>query len=112
MANEERGEVALVGESGEYTLALGMNALCDLQTKTGKSYGQVLQSIASDMAIFRDTVFLSLRRHHAKEFPNVSSVGDLIDRIGIAKVAAAIGRLIELNAGKDEDEPRPPSAQN
>lgn len=113
MANEERGEVALVGESGEYTLALGMNAICELQTQTGKTYGEILRSISSDMAVFRTTVFQALRRHHAKQFPNVSSVGDLIDALGPSKVGMAIGHLFELNAKRGaENEGNPPNAQN
>ncbi len=118
MANAERGEVELAAEKESYTLALSMNAICEMQKRTGKTYGELLRAMPLDFVSFRDMVFMSLRRHHSKQFPNLDSVGELIDSLpdGHATAAKAITALLELNAerGKDktDGDGNPPKAQS
>ncbi len=100
MANPERGEVDLVAGESVYTLALGMNEICALQARTGKTYGELLNAMTFDFAAFRDVVWSSLKRYHAKQFPTITSVGDFIDSLpaGHISAAKAIRDLLELNA--------------
>ncbi len=117
MANEERGEVDLVSGEDRFTLALSMNAICEMQTRTGKTYGELLRAMPLDFAAFRDMVFMALRRHHAKQFPNLSSVGEFIDNLpdGHSTAAKAMTRLLELNAergSKAAGNGHPPEAQS
>lgn len=103
MANPERGEVDLVVGESVYTLALTMNGICELQTRTGKTYGQLLNAIVPpnlDWVAFREVLFQSLKRHHAKDFPNLTSVGEFVEMLpeGYGSAQEALGRLITLNA--------------
>lgn len=100
MANAERGEVELVSGEDRYTLALSMNAICEMQTRSGKTYGELLHAMPLDFLAFREMVYMALRRHHSKQFPNLSSVGELIDNLpdGHSTAARAMTALLELNA--------------
>jgi hypothetical protein len=100
MANAERGEVDLINGEDRLTLALSMNAICEMQTRTGKTYGELLYAMPLDMLAFREMVFMALRRYHAKQYPNLSSVGDLLDALpdGHTTARKAMTALLELNA--------------
>ena len=100
MANQERGEVDLVAGDSVYTLALSMNAICDMQTRTGTAYTDLLVALPRDMTVFREMLFTVLRRHHAKQFPTLSSVGEMVDALpnGNNDAAAALRKLLEINA--------------
>ena len=118
MANAERGEVALMAGAKEYTLALSMNAICEMQTRTGRTYGDLLRAMPLDFVAFRDMVWMALKRHHAREFADAASVGRLIDDLpdGHATAAKAMRALLELNAErgrvKEGQQADPPIAQN
>lgn len=111
MANAERGEVDLVSGETRYTLALGHNSICILETRTGKTWGELLDGLkGQDFRATRETLWQALKRHHAAQFSTVESVGDLIDQSGIAAVWKALGELIVLNASKGAED-RPPRAE-
>ncbi len=116
MANPERGEVDLAAGDQVYTLALSINEICVMQNRTGKTYGELLRAMPLDFVAFRDMVFMALQRHHKKQFPNLTSVGDLIDGLpdGHSSAARAMTALLELNAergSKAAGNGHPPEAQ-
>jgi hypothetical protein len=118
MANPARGEVDLVSETKTYTLFLSTNAVCELQQRTGKTYGQVLRSLEElDFSGLREIVWAVLKKFHRKEFQTVERVGDFIDDVGRNAIQAALLELFTLNLPPKEDEPkaveglgRPPAA--
>lgn len=117
MANAERGEVDLAAGDQVYTLALSMNAICQMQTRTGKTYGQILDIMPQDFTAFRDMMFMLLQRYHVKQFSTLLSVGEMIDGLpnGMNDAAKAIRKVLELNAergNKVEGNGNPPTAQS
>ena len=117
MANPERGEVDLVTATHTYTLFLSTNALCAMEKRMGKSYGQILQAIAAlDMSSLRSMMFAVLQTHHAKQFKTEDEVGVLIDAVKMKAAKDAMFELFTLNTPSDEpkkegDEKNPPDAQ-
>lgn len=124
MANEERGEVEFVVEEQPYTLALSMNAICEMQTRTKKTYGQMVMDMAGlDVAAVRELLWMTLKKHHGKEFDSPQKVGSLVEKHedGVSAAIDALNRLFELNSKKAEKyQPKkeekngdgpPPSAQ-
>ncbi len=100
MANEERGEVEFAAGEQSYTLVLSMNAICEMQTRTKKTYGQLVQDMAAlDIVALREILWMTLKKHHAKEFPNADAVGEMVYAAGGPNVAvAALNRLFDLNS--------------
>jgi len=103
MANPERGEVDLVTPTKTYTLFLSTNALCAMEKRTGKSYGQIMNAlIGMDVTALRAMAFAVLQTHHAREFPTDESVGALIDVAKMKPVKLAMVELFTLNTPTDE----------
>jgi hypothetical protein len=103
MANPERGEVDLVTPTKTYTLFLSTNALCAMEKRMGKSYGQILNAILGlDMTALRAMTYAVLQTHHAREFPDEMAVGKLIDTAKMKPVKEAMVELFTLNTPPDE----------
>lgn len=86
-ANPERGEVDLVvtsnGTARTLTLRMSTNAICAMQARTGKTYGQLVDDLRRvDYASIREMVFTFLQPRHANDFKTQDAVGDLIDEAG------------------------------
>ena len=83
MTNIERGEVDFTVADKTYTLKLSMNAACALETRSKKRIGEILASCESlDFTAIRDILFVLLQKHHARQFPTLTEVGNLIDDAG------------------------------
>ena len=103
MANPERGEVDLVTPTKTYTLFLSTNALCAMEKRMGKSYGQILNAIlVMDVTSLRAMTHAVLQTHHAREFPDELAVGGLIDTAKMKTVKDAMVELFTLNTPPDE----------
>lgn len=115
MANTARGEVDLEiphdtdpSLNRTLTLFLGTNAICEMQNRTKQTYGQILRSIEDlDYSNFRELVWAALKRHHAKQYPNVEKVGDLIDDVSRWRVQTALVQLFLLNMPPKAEEKEP-----
>lgn len=115
MANPARGEVDLEvpnetdpSQSRTYTLFLGTNAVCEMQQRTKQTYGQILRSIEDlDFSNFREIVWAALKKHHARQFPNVEKVGDMIDDAKRYRVQDAVLELFLLNMPPKAEEKQP-----
>ncbi len=125
MANPERGEVDLVAGESIYTLALTMNGIAELETRTSKSYGELVQAISFGhrlhMTSLLEILWQSLKRYHEKQFPTRQSVGNFVDELpkSYGDAVDAVSRLLVLNAdrraGKDGNgngHADPPTAQS
>jgi hypothetical protein len=106
MANPARGEVDLVTEKKTYTLFLSTNAVCELQKRTGKTYGQVLRSLDElDYDGLRELTWAVLKKYHRKEFTSAEQIGDWLDDTGRHQVQSALMELFVLNLPPKEDQP-------
>ena len=103
MANPERGEVDLIAGDKTYTLVLSTNALCAMEKRMGKSYGQILNAIMGlDVTSLRAMTHAVLQRHHAHQFKTEEAAGLLIDDVKMKTVKDAMVELFTLNTPPDE----------
>jgi len=127
-ANQQRGEVNLAAPNKNYTLALGVNAICAMETPVphnpdGRSFNQVLLGCRAGRFVdARLLLWAALQMRHADEVITLSDAGTVLDAsdgpFGMVKqVAELIDQLVELNkppakegAGQsDGADPRPPA---
>jgi hypothetical protein len=117
MANRERGEVDLTVAGKAYTLRLTTNGICELESRTKVTLGQVFVALRMvDFTKTRELLFQALQEHHAKDFGDLKRVGVLIDKAGgllddKSPVIVALSELFELMAPKDADTSDPLEAQ-
>lgn len=110
-ANPERGEVELVVGDGDeprrYVLRMRLNALCAMQKRTGKSYGDLQAEIGqSNVETIREMLWTYLQPYHANEFKKLEQAGDLIDEIGgHIKAIDVIFRVWQANRPKQDIKP-------
>jgi hypothetical protein len=87
-ANPERGEVEVKVGDDAYVLKMSMRAARQLQKRNnGKTVGQLF-SLASqlDFNAVGELMYGLLQEFHAKEFPSMKEVDELIDRAGGPRV--------------------------
>ena len=111
-ANPERGELAVTvtrddGTEKSYVLRMRMNALCALQQRTKKTYGELIADMSMmNVESVRELLWAVLQPYHANEFKSINLVGDLIDDMGgHVKAVAAITDLLVLNRPKKDVTP-------
>ncbi len=115
-ANPERGELAIEVNGQTYVLRMRLNALCALQKRMGKSYGEIFAAISmQDVEAIREMIFTYLQPYHGKQFKTIDAVGDLIDDMGgHVKAIEVITDLYRLNRPKkdvkSEGSANPPTA--
>lgn len=103
-ANPERGELAVEVGDRTYVLRIRLNALCALQQRTKKTYGELLADLSlMNVESVRELLWTYLQPYHAKEFTKLDVVGDLIDDLGgHVKVVSILAKLFELNRPKKD----------
>lgn len=91
----------LEGSGGQtYKLKFGTNAICKIEDKYDKSIGDVLE-VLSDPKKIRMSTLRALVQVSLEGTPDDDEVGDLIDDVGVAKIAAAFNDMLSID-GKDE----------
>jgi hypothetical protein len=111
MANPARGEVDLEIPNPDdptqvriYTLFQSTNAVCELEKRTGKTYFETVHaSDRLDTVALREILWALLKRHHAKQFPSIESVGLLIDDGSRWRVMKAISEVFKLSMPPPEE---------
>lgn len=111
-ANKERGELALNIEGQSYTLKLTTNAVCEMETLSGRTFDQVMLRIQhGSMSDIRLFFWAALQSHHPKV--TLVDVGDLIDAAGgLGAVKTQLDTLLGINTEEAKAAaPNPPAAQ-
>jgi hypothetical protein len=103
MANRQQGEVSLRIGDTTYTLKLGTYQMGLAEDAAG---GASLETIFSKAAkgSLKFTLVLfwaALQKYHAKEFPTIEAVGDLIDRSGGIMALGAQLKALTASATPD-----------
>ena len=81
MANPVRGEREISVAGRSFTVAFGINAICEIEAALGENIGVVGNRLATGRVAVRDLraiLWGGLRRHHAAL--TVAAVGDLLER--------------------------------
>lgn len=108
MANQERGELSLVAGAVVYTLALTVQAVCELEAMTRRQFAVVCTRMTEGSARdLRDLLWAALQTYHARAVTTVEDVAEIIDIApGGARGALTIAcQLLRLNA---DTRPKPP----
>jgi len=129
-ANPERGEVDLVCGDQTYTLFLSTNALCVMEKRTGKTFGNILAGIMSlDVTATREYLRAVLATHHGKAIQKEAErrktdadtvIGELMDTATMRRTKDALVQLFTLNTPDEAEKPKegkeeggnPPDAQD
>lgn len=107
MANPERGEVELTVGGESYSLKLSTNIAASMQAKHRKSLGQLLREVDDlDVVSTRAILWALLQKHHAGQFKTEEQVGTLMDDAGMKPIIDAIGKVLELNNGPADPNPK------
>ena len=91
MANKLRGEVPFQVEGQDYTLSFGINSLCALEDKLGKTVTEIGALFGSNMGIreLRAVFWAGLQDHH--EGTSEQQAGKLMTALGAARAGEVIG---------------------
>lgn len=94
-ANPERGELAITVGEQTYVLRMRLNALCALQQRTKKTYGELIGDLSMmNVESARELLWTFLQPYHGPQFKSIALVGDLMDDMG--GLVAVVGVLTEL----------------
>lgn len=91
-----RGEVTFEANGQVWRMRFGINALADMEERTGLSVNEVFAALdgnAVRVSMLRTVVQAGLSRHHG-DLTTVQ-VGDLIDEIGLVKMAELLGEAVK-----------------
>lgn len=95
MANINRGEVSFEAEGTAWTLVFSINALCDLEDRTGRSVQDLNLDGALSMRLLRDLIWAGLRERHpavtvedAGRIATAAGMGVMQEKVMQAIVAA------------------------
>lgn len=103
MANKLKGEVSFEASGKTWTMKIGTNAWCLVESEMNLDLADIdlsRLSIRNVRAIF----WASLQHHH--EGVSVKDAGDMIDEIGTQKVAELVAQAIELQAPVQKANPQ------
>lgn len=101
MANTHKGEVSVVIGSTTYTLALTLNAMCELQEKFGESWEKVAAKAEQGSPLhLRSLLWVSLRKHH-KDL-TLEEFGDM-DLVDVRSLGRAFAQLVEASTPDSRD---------
>ncbi len=98
MANAERGEMLLVTPQGELVLRITVNACCELEQRSGKTFEEYLESWNKTRRItaFRWLVWLGLQHHHADIAKTPEMVGTLLDTVDARETTKIMALFLGL----------------
>lgn len=111
-ANKERGEVPFVSGGKSYVLKMTSNAMCELESVSGRTLQEIATAIADpDTRRMTDVrLFLwAMLRHHHPELA-VEHVGPLIDDAGM-EIGTQLQNLVALNMKEAPKRKNPRKAQ-
>lgn len=96
MANLQKGEVGFKALGREFTMRFGINALCELEDRFGKSAVEVANDLngeAVSVGSLRAVIWCGLQEYH--EDLTEKDVGRIIDDLGIEEVGPLLGRAFQ-----------------
>lgn len=114
VANQARGEVALVVEGRSYLLRPSFNASCELETLTNKAYTQwLIEAHRGRLDAMRALMWAFLHECHGEEIRTLADAGEWIVRAGgLEVISRALEQVTAVNAPAEGDgAANPPSAQ-
>ncbi|QPC87417.1 hypothetical protein GA830_12190 [Mesorhizobium sp. NBSH29] len=113
MANRERGEIGFKSGGKDWTLKLGVNAMCEIETEVDKSISEIGVLLGdpktATMKLVRAVMWGGLQEHH--DGVTITEVGGIIDDIGMLAAGKLIGdAFMAASPDAKGGEPRPKKA--
>lgn len=113
MANPHRGTVSLQAGDRTYTLSFSVNALCELEDRTGRTIQELANALNAtegvSIKMVRDLVWGALRDHHGDT--DIAAVGEIMDAAGLQNVVEAVGKALKLAFPDAKGGPNPRKAK-
>jgi len=112
MANAAKGHAALEVAGKTYTLAMTLNALCEIEERFGGMDEVESRLEKPRMSDIRALLFCALQEHHAEEFPDERAVGSVVSLTeGVAAVTRAMQAAFPTAEGGEGAKPagKPPA---
>jgi hypothetical protein len=99
MANRERGEVSVEVEGKAYTLRPTFDAICELETRSGKGIEDLLADIESGrLSGLRLAIWCLLQDQHSDEIRELKDASQWIERAGgVDVIFAHLAQMRDLN---------------
>jgi len=95
VANKERGEVSIDVDGKRYIFRLTVNAICEIETETGKPFEAAARELQSgQMRTVRLFVWAALRHQHPDL--TLEQAGDIMTSAGLQDVLAPLVEAIHL----------------
>jgi hypothetical protein len=113
--NPHKGEVSFDAGGQSYTLRFSVDALCGLETVTGKGIVALLDELMDQsrmsLTMMRQVVWCGLREHHPDI--TVKDAGELIAKAGgFLKMMEHVSSAIALAFPSEDTKPNPPKPGN
>ncbi|MGH6862593.1 MAG: hypothetical protein ACRECY_20305 [Phyllobacterium sp.] len=111
MANKVRGEIGFKALGKSWVLKLGVNAMCEIESETGKSISAIGAAIVDEkqatMSLMRTVFWGALQEHH--DGLSIKETGSIIDAIGMNDAGRLIGEAFTAaNPEPKGGDTRPP----
>lgn len=113
MANQHKGEVAFDADGKQYTLRYSIDAICCLETETGKGIVALLSEFQDSdkitLTLARQMMWAGLREHHPEV--TVKEAGELIVAAGgLMKFIEVLNNSFAASFGLEEGKKNPRKA--
>jgi hypothetical protein len=112
MATREKGEVSIVVDGTTYVLRPTINAICDLEERTGKTFAQLsVLAETGNLTAARDLIWCFLQDRHAEEIKTPQDAGFWLQRVGgLEEIGETLQAVASANKAP-ETTGRPRTAQ-
>jgi hypothetical protein len=100
MANKERGEMRLIAGEQEYVLFLTLNAACDLEDRSGKTFEELQTALTrrGSLTALRWLLWGALQHYHGAAIKTPQDAGKIIEAAGgISGLIDQMTAFITLN---------------
>ena len=91
MANPHKGETSFEVDGKVYTLVLGTNAICELESAIDKGIDEIAMSLTR-LSMLRGVLWAALRAHHPEI--TLADAGVMIDKVRRVPVMNAVNAAL------------------
>lgn len=107
MANQHKGEISVELEGQNYTLALTLNAMVEVEALFSLSFDEVMTKAATGSAThLRAIIWAMLRRHHSSI--TIDQAGELVTGSNLGRLTRMIGQAVKASGPDPADVPKNP----
>jgi len=103
-----QGDVTLKAGGDTYTIRMSMNAICDIEEESGRSFSEVTDEMSAktkvSVRLTRLLLWGGLQEHH--EGMTIKGAGVVLEAAGLPDTISAVGKAIGAAFGSGDDKPK------